>query len=127
MFAGNAYVERSQIARRGGLAGEVVRIEGIAAGVTDVIVRVERQDGNSQTDRVLPQNPQFTVQRSTGTAEVAWSYLVLGVGHILGGIDHLLFVLALLLIVRGTNASSRPSPRLRWRTASRSRPRRWAG
>ena len=33
--------------------------------------------------------------------EVAWSYLVLGVEHILGGIDHLLFVLALLLIVRG--------------------------
>jgi hydrogenase/urease accessory protein HupE len=32
---------------------------------------------------------------------VAWSYLVLGVEHILGGVDHLLFVLALLLIVRG--------------------------
>jgi hydrogenase/urease accessory protein HupE len=28
-------------------------------------------------------------------------YFTLGVGHILGGIDHLLFVLALLLIVRG--------------------------
>jgi opacity protein-like surface antigen len=34
--------------------------------------------------------------------EVAWAYLVLGVEHILGGIDHLLFVLALLLIVRGS-------------------------
>jgi hydrogenase/urease accessory protein HupE len=32
---------------------------------------------------------------------VAWSYLRLGAEHILGGIDHLLFVLALLLIVRG--------------------------
>ena len=38
---------------------------------------------------------------ATGTAQVAWSYLVLGVEHILGGVDHLLFVLALLLIVRG--------------------------
>ena len=41
------------------------------------------------------------MQAPTGTGEVAWSYLVLGVEHILGGIDHLLFVLALLLIVRG--------------------------
>ena len=39
--------------------------------------------------------------RPPGTAEVAWTYIVLGVEHILGGVDHLLFVLALLLIVRG--------------------------
>ncbi len=31
---------------------------------------------------------------------------MLGVHHILGGVDHLLFVLGLLLIVRGGNASS---------------------
>ena len=42
-----------------------------------------------------------TVEAPAGTSEIAWSYLVLGVEHILGGIDHLLFVLALLLIVRG--------------------------
>ena len=36
-----------------------------------------------------------------GAHEIAWAYTVLGVEHILGGIDHLLFVLALLLIVRG--------------------------
>ena len=64
-------------------------------------MRVERHDGTSQMERLLPQSPQFMVKPSTGTAEVAWSYLVLGVEHILAGIDHLLFVLALLLIVRG--------------------------
>ena len=32
--------------------------------------------------------------------EVARAYLVLGVEHILGGIDHLLFVLALMLLIR---------------------------
>jgi hydrogenase/urease accessory protein HupE len=42
------------------------------------------------------------VQPPQGTGAVAWSYFVLGVEHILGGIDHLLFVLALLLIVRGS-------------------------
>jgi hypothetical protein len=101
VFSGNAYVERWRVSRPGGLAGQTLGIDGIASGVTDVIVRVERQDGTSQVERLLPQRPQFTVKGSTGTAEVAWSYLVLGIEHILNGFDHLLFVLALLLIVRG--------------------------
>jgi hydrogenase/urease accessory protein HupE len=101
VFSENAYTERWQISRPGGLAGQTLSIDGIVGGVTDVIVRVERSDGTSQVERLLPARPQFTVKGATGTAEVAWSYLVLGVEHILGGVDHLLFVLALLLIVRG--------------------------
>jgi len=100
-FSGGAYVERWQIARARGLAGQTISVDGIAGGVTDVIVRVERQDGTSQVERLLPQKPRFTVKAATSTTEVARSYFVLGVGHILGGVDHLLFVLALLLIVRG--------------------------
>ena len=101
MFAGTAHVERWQISRPGGLIGQTVSIDGIAGGATDVIVRIERQDGSSQMEHLLPQQPQFIVQGPASTGQVAWSYLVLGVEHILGGIDHLLFVLALLLIVRG--------------------------
>jgi len=100
-FIENAYIERWQVSRPGGLVDQTLSIDGIVGGVTDVIVRIERQDGTSQVERVLPQSPQFTVKAATDTAAVAWSYLVLGVEHILGGIDHLLFVLALLLIVRG--------------------------
>ena len=101
LFVGTAFVERWQVTRSGGFIGEPIGIEGISSGVTDVIVRVERQDGTSQMERLLPQSPQFTIEAATGTGEVAWSYLVLGIEHILGGVDHLLFVLALLLIVRG--------------------------
>jgi hydrogenase/urease accessory protein HupE len=101
VFTGAVYAERWQISRPGGLAGQTLRIDGIDSGVTDVIVRVERADGTSQVERLLPQRPEFTVQAASGALEVARSYLVLGVGHILGGVDHLLFVLALLLIVRG--------------------------
>lgn len=100
-FSDTSYIERWQVRRVGGLAGQAVSIDGIAGGVTDVIVRIERQDGTSQVERLLPQKPEFTVKGATSTTEVAWSYLVLGVEHILGGVDHLLFVLALLLIVRG--------------------------
>jgi hydrogenase/urease accessory protein HupE len=101
LLSGGTFVERWKIARPGGLAGQQLRIEGIVGGVTDVIVRIERQDGTSQVERLLPERPEFTVKKASGAGEVAWSYLVLGVEHILGGIDHLLFVLALLLIVRG--------------------------
>jgi hypothetical protein len=85
-----------------------------------------REDGTSQVEHLLPQQPQFTVKGRSGTAEVAWSYLVLGVEHILGGVDHLLFVLALLLIVRGGKRIFYTLPHSRWPTASRSRPRRSA-
>jgi len=96
-----AFVERWTIYRAGGLAGETMAIGGIAGGVTDVIVRVERLDGTSQVEHLLPQRPEFVIEATTDSWEVAGSYLVLGITHILGGIDHLLFVLALLLIVRG--------------------------
>ena len=100
-LAGNTYSERWQVARPGGLNGQSIAFEGILGGVTDVIVRIERADGTSQVIRVQPDKPRITVPTPSGTGEVAWSYLVLGVEHILGGVDHLLFVLALLLIVRG--------------------------
>jgi hydrogenase/urease accessory protein HupE len=101
LFSDNAYVERWKVSRAGGFAGQTLSIDGIASGVTDVIVRIEHADGTSQVEQLLPQRPRFTVAAATSTAAVAWSYLVLGVEHILGGVDHLLFVLALLLIVRG--------------------------
>jgi len=101
IFSGGSHIQRWQIRRENGLVGQNVHISGIAGGATDVIVRLERQDGTSQTTRLVPERPEFVVEATAGTAEVAWSYLRLGVEHILGGIDHLLFVLALLLIVRG--------------------------
>ena len=99
---GTSWTERFTIRFAGGLAGQVFTIEGNAVGVTEVIARVERLDGSSQVERLAMERPRFVVQPPQGTTAVAWSYFVLGVEHILGGIDHLLFVLALLLIVRGS-------------------------
>jgi hydrogenase/urease accessory protein HupE len=96
----NSWEERFEIRAAGGLIGGEVHIEGILGGATDVIVRVERLDGTTQLERLVPTKPNFTVTASPGPGEIAWDYFVLGVEHILGGIDHLLFVLALLLLVR---------------------------
>ncbi len=52
--------------------------------------------------RLTPQAPARQSLRQQSGWSVAGTYLSLGVEHILLGIDHLLFVLALLLITRGT-------------------------
>ena len=96
-----AWLETWRIHHPGGLVGKTVRIEGRAAGVTDIIARVERLDGSSQVEKLTVGAPQFEVRAPAGAYEIAWSYTVLGVEHILAGIDHLLFVFALLLIVKG--------------------------
>lgn len=100
-YVDGSWTERWEVRHTGGLAGQSIRIEGRAAGVTDVIARVERRDGSSQVERLPMDLPQFVVQSPAGTADIAWSYLVLGIEHILEGLDHLLFVLALLLVVHG--------------------------
>lgn len=99
---GDAYIERWSVQRDGGLTGAPIHIDGVNMGITDVIVRIEHQDGTVQVERVLPAKPDFVVKGTTSTLSVAWQYFVMGVGHILGGVDHLLFVLSLLLIVRGS-------------------------
>jgi hydrogenase/urease accessory protein HupE len=96
----NRWEERFEIHADGGLIGKELRIDGLLGGATDVIVRVERLDGTTQLERLAPAQAWFTLTASPGPAEIAWDYFVLGVEHILGGIDHLLFVLALLLLVR---------------------------
>jgi hydrogenase/urease accessory protein HupE len=98
-YAGDGFVERWTVRRPGGLAGGTIRIDGLPGSVTDVLARVERSDGTTQVARLLPESPTFVVESPQDSAGVAWTYLGLGVHHILAGIDHLLFVLALVLIV----------------------------
>ncbi|MCH7709296.1 MAG: HupE/UreJ family protein [Myxococcales bacterium] len=96
---GAAYVERWRATCSDGLVGESISIEGLAATRTDVLVRVQHLDGTTQTVRLTPGRPAFEVAGSPSQIEVATTYLGLGVEHILGGVDHLLFVLALLFLV----------------------------
>src|SRR5712671_2023948 len=107
-FRDGAYVERRSIRRDGGLAGQAVSIEGLSATSTDVLVRFESLEGAIQTERLSPTKTSFVVQAVPGSGEVAATYLGLGVEHILFGFDHLLFVLALVMLV-ATGAVS-PSP-----------------
>jgi len=96
-----AVTERWRVTCAGGLRGGTIRIAGLSATMTDVLARLERLDGTTQVTRLTPSAPSFVVAAPAGAMGVARTYAVLGVEHILSGVDHLLFVLALILITRG--------------------------
>lgn len=100
-MANGAFTERWRMRCAGGLAGGTIRIAGLSTTLTDVLVRLERTDGSCQVTRLTPSAPAFVVSPAAGPLDVARTYTVLGVEHILSGVDHLLFVLALLIITSG--------------------------
>jgi hypothetical protein len=99
-FADSAFIERARLHCDGGLVGHQIAIDGLEGTRTDVLARVERADGTAQTVRLTPEQTAFTVVAAAGALAVAKAYFGLGVEHILLGVDHLLFVLALLFLVR---------------------------
>ncbi|MDF0666085.1 MAG: HupE/UreJ family protein [Nitrospira sp.] len=84
------------------LRGQSVRLVGLERTMTDALVRAEFADGTSWTQRLTPQQPAAVIPAGQSGLMVAGLYLKLGVEHILRGIDHLSFVLALLIITQGT-------------------------
>jgi hypothetical protein len=100
-FVADGHTQRWRIERPGGLVGTSIEIVGRAAAVTDVLARVVRLDGSAQVESLAPGRATFVVEPPLGPWRTAVTYLVLGIEHILGGLDHLLFVLSLLLVVRG--------------------------
>jgi hydrogenase/urease accessory protein HupE len=99
-FASNMGALRWKIAAPGGLDGKSIAFPDLATTRIDILVRLERLDGTVQLERILPSDPQFTVRASPGPFEVMATYTKLGIEHILTGFDHLMFVLALIMIVR---------------------------
>jgi hydrogenase/urease accessory protein HupE len=96
----DSLVERWLIEVDGGLAGRRIEFVGLQATITDVLVRVQTRDGAVSTSLVRPSQAWIEIAAARGPAAVAGAYLMHGVEHILFGFDHLLFVLALILIVR---------------------------
>jgi hydrogenase/urease accessory protein HupE len=101
-FAAGTAVQRWRIEVPGGLAGRAVHFPDPSTTRIDVLVRLARSDGTAQLGRVLAHDPRFVFSASPGAFEVAQTYTLLGVEHILTGFDHLLFVLALLILVDGS-------------------------
>jgi hypothetical protein len=83
------------------LTGQTIVIDGLVALQTDVLLLVQLQDGTQHSAILRPGSPAFTIPLQASKLKVAIDYWHMGTVHILEGVDHLLFVLALLLIVVG--------------------------
>jgi hypothetical protein len=92
-------IERHQIAIANGLGRQRVEFLGLDATITDVLVRLQTLDGAHSTSLVHPSKPWIDIPTDPGVTGVAAAYLTQGISHILEGVDHLLFVLGLLLLV----------------------------
>lgn len=98
-FDGRAWSSRWVVNCPAGLTGQVIAVPGLDAQTTDVLLRIAPQGEAAIIARLTPELLSFAVPARQTTFEVMRSYFALGVEHILGGIDHLLFVFALLVLV----------------------------
>lgn len=81
------------------LDGQRVTIVGLEKTITDVLVQVTSANGRRMDAVLKPDRPTLDLALSAPAAPGVPAYLKLGVEHILAGIDHLAFVLGLLLLV----------------------------
>ena len=85
-----------------GLRGELT-IDGVGKLYSAALVKVFWLGGQSRVYTLTERQPSVRLYGSAddprGMGEIATAYLVLGVEHILGGVDHLLFVASLLFLV----------------------------
>jgi hypothetical protein len=83
----------------GGLAGTTVAVRGLERGVEEAILRARLADDRHLTAALRSDAPETTIPTSPSSVTVARSYVGLGVEHIATGLDHLAFVLGLVLLV----------------------------
>ncbi len=86
----------------GGLKG-VLSVDGVGQKFSAAIVKITWLDGQLRAYTLTGGQPTVhlygTADDQRGMGEVASAYTVLGIEHILTGVDHLLFVMGLLFLV----------------------------
>lgn len=87
----------------GGIEGEILELRYPMFNPSlATFYQLSDRDGTTLTAMLPPSEQGWTVPARPERARVALRYLLLGVEHILGGPDHLLFVLGLLVIAGTT-------------------------
>lgn len=98
---GGAYLESWQMRREAGLTGLGLVIEGLDASYTDVLLRATDHDQSVVSAVINAGQPRYVFEVFDESGSRVSDYLMLGVEHILIGLDHLLFV-ACLVYLSGT-------------------------
>ncbi len=83
------------------LNGQTITIDGLDKTLIDVLVNVNFLNGEKISFMIQPDDPSYIIPEKETLNGTIKTYFILGAEHILLGLDHLLFVLALLLISGG--------------------------
>lgn len=85
-----------------GLTGRI-SVEGVGEYFSAALIKVHWRDGQARVYTLTKAQPTVQLYGAAddprGSGEIAAAYTLLGVEHILGGVDHLLFVIGLLFLV----------------------------
>ncbi len=79
------------------LSQSKLAIRNLYPGVSEVLVSVTHLDGSLQRFVVRPDNP--VVHLGEADSPLLPAYLELGIEHLLAGLDHVLFVIALMVLI----------------------------
>ncbi len=83
------------------LDGATVGLSGLTSASDDALIRIAPLGRPVQAARITAAVPNARIADVADRWQVGRTYLTLGVEHILLGFDHLLFVLSLVLLIRG--------------------------
>lgn len=97
---GTAMVYRWQVdCGATGLVGSTVQVSGIASSRADVLLRIKLADGRTLHEVLRPAQDSYVVAEKQPWYSIFSSYMLMGVEHLVGGLDHVLFVVALFMLV----------------------------
>jgi len=99
IYTGLSAVERRVISCQGGLSGKRITFDGLPGTMVDGLVRIEYRNGQAATATARPGQPYADLPAMSDSWGVFFTYARLGTEHILAGIDHLMFVGALVLLL----------------------------
>ena len=95
-----AVMYRFTLRSDGPIVGGTVSIDGLTTNQIDALVRITLASGVRYSAILRPAAPTYTIPTEPSRAQISGDYIRMGFAHILGGPDHLLFVLGLMCLVR---------------------------
>jgi hydrogenase/urease accessory protein HupE len=98
---GNSVMSTAPVFCTRDVAGQWIGLSGFGSSQTDVLLRVAPLGRPVQAMRLTAAEPLVQITAKSGRWQVAGTYFVTGIEHILFGYDHLLFVISLILLLNG--------------------------
>jgi hydrogenase/urease accessory protein HupE len=94
-------ITTARVKCQGDVAGSRIGLSALAASQTDILVRVAPLGRPVQAMRLTALSPEAVIEARPERFQVATTYLISGIEHILEGYDHLLFVVSLVFLLTG--------------------------